>query len=85
MLSLKCLVLIYEFTYIISEHVDGNNSDRWDNTVHVRMHTVYIQLQLLVKVASKCCNYKVTVNIVLKVQMLQISYNIDVVILVALI
>ncbi len=37
--SLRCLLLIYEFTYIrffesghrMSKHVDGSNNNRWDN------------------------------------------------------
>ncbi len=40
---IRCLVLIYEFTviqfsYRMSKHDDGHNSDCWENTVHLGMH-----------------------------------------------
>ncbi len=41
----------------VSKHVDGHNSDRWDNSEF--RFTILIQSQLLVKITIKCCNDKI--------------------------
>ncbi len=41
----------------VSKHVDGHNSDRWDNGEFLFYNI--IQWQLLVKMTIKCCNDKI--------------------------
>ncbi len=65
----------------MSKHVDGHNCDQWDNSEF--RYTYKSNYSLLVRAALNVAMTKYCTE--LKVQMLQISYNIDVAILVALI
>ncbi len=76
------LVSFVECGHRMSKHLDGHNSDRWDNTVNLGIH-----INPVAVVSESCTNMsKMTKYCTkLKVKMSQISFNIDVVILVALI
>ncbi len=55
--SINICICFIECGHRMSKHVDGHNSDRWDNS-ELR-YTIETQLQLLVKMTVKCCNDKI--------------------------